>query len=669
MIGETLLPFSLLKTVRSYDARERRQLQWAIVAALFGSSLINLWVQRWQSGVEDWFTLEGLSGYPPVWLGIALGLQLLSSHPFVQKRVRLQTYTLLAIPVACLFAWYELVNTNLFWFVSHWFGITYTVSSYWRFIFGGTALCLLVLVRRWKGRQPVRVAASAPGTPFRRPRVPSGRRVTFADIGGREDLKKDIRELVETRLHPERYRAYGIVRNGILLHGPTGTGKTKLADAIAGEFGIDMQIVHCSTLKGGLIGETGEALRLAFVQAAAQAPCVLFIDEIDDLGSERQSGGQDGGGAGREFNGVVLELMRLITHCRPLPGLVLCAATNRYDALDEALRSRFDLQLRVDNPDQQGREAILRSLLEAKPAEPFPLLEFARKTPGYSARRLQDLVNRASALAAKDRRKVCGADMTAALASCGGQDRDPIHAVHWSDVCLEPATEVEIKLLTQQLNGDFPQLPVPNGLLLLGPTGTGKTTIARLIATSVQRSFYSVTPSDLQFDPKRLSRIFARAVGNSPSILFFDEIDGIAPDRASGFITEQARTFVEQFLIEVSALRPEHRVFLIGATNHFGDVDPAIRNGDRFSEHLSIPLPGEESRYRILNLMLGGTVVEFHREHVSRTVLAGLSISDIKGIVGRAKRNAAKRAMVQNAGSQLPPVTLGDMQEARDAVS
>ena len=129
MREETLVPGSFRETIRSYDARERRQLQWAMVAALVGSSMMSLFIQRWQSGVQDWFTLEGLGGYPPLWLGVALGLHLLSSGAFVRKHQRLQTCTLLAVPVMSLCAWYALLNTGLFWLISGWFGISYGVSS------------------------------------------------------------------------------------------------------------------------------------------------------------------------------------------------------------------------------------------------------------------------------------------------------------------------------------------------------------------------------------------------------------------------------------------------------------------------------------------------------------------------------------------------------------
>ena len=159
----------------------------------------------------------------------------------------------------------------------------------------------------------------------------------FADLGGMDDAKEQIRQVVQAQLNPEKYQRYGIVRNGILLHGPRGTGKTFLARATAGEFGLNFVYVSAPQLLNRWTGATGENIQAVFAQAAARKPVLFFLDEIDSLGADRQDAISDSGGAGRELNNITMSLMSAIDHYRAISGFVLMAATNRLDGLDEAL--------------------------------------------------------------------------------------------------------------------------------------------------------------------------------------------------------------------------------------------------------------------------------------------------------------------------------------------
>ena len=314
------------------------------------------------------------------------------------------------------------------------------------------------------------------------PRQSGSRKVRFADVGGMEQAKQQIRELVESRLHPGMYRKYGTLRNGILLYGPQGSGKTFLAEATAGEFKLRFHYVSCPELQSVWKGETSRNIRDEFDRAVQQRPVLFFVDELDSLGGSRQTaaGRGDPTGSGREFNTIITQLMQSIDQYRAMDGFVLMAATDLLDGLDPALirEGRFDLKIRVGLPDEASRLKILDSQLSTRPCQKFDLREFARRTPGASAARLKALVDRAAASAATEGRKIEGADLRRAIEEMGGKDRPLVHPVHWNDLVLEEDVKRDLRTLIQLLNDTEAshkmRLPTPTGLLLLGPPGTGR---------------------------------------------------------------------------------------------------------------------------------------------------------------------------------------------------
>ena len=500
-------------------------------------------------------------------------------------------------------------------------------------------------------------------------RVPGLR---FSDIGGLEDEKQQIRDLVESRIQPGKYAKYGVVRNGILLYGPPGSGKTFLAEATAGEFGLPFRRVLASDLISMWMGDTEKRIHAEFEDAATHAPVLLFFDEVDSLVTSRQSlaAGGDPTGSGRSFNSATTTFMEMMTKYRDVPGLVLMLATNKMEGLDEAVvrEGRIDLEIRVDLPNEAMRLKILEKQLENRPWRRFDLKEFAQKTAGTSPAKIRALVDKAATFAAAEGRRIEESDLRRAFEQSGGKDRQPFEPVEWSDLVLEEDVERDVRMLVRLLNepglAKKMQVPIPTGVLLVGPTGTGKTTIARLIATQTNRSFYVITPADILGkytgdSVKQVAGLFSRAKGHSPSLIFIDELDALLP-QANASLAQHDVQVVDQFLIEISSLQAENRVFLVGATNRPEGIDPRVLRGGRFSEKIKIGLPGRNGREKLLIKYLGPVRLEAGLEFgLISGLMDGFAPADLKAICDAAKRLAFMRAQKDQPP---PPLSRADFE-------
>jgi transitional endoplasmic reticulum ATPase len=502
-------------------------------------------------------------------------------------------------------------------------------------------------------------------------------RLSFVSVGGMEKAKQQIRELVETRLNPQKYHGYGITKNGILLHGPEGTGKTLLARASAGEFGLALHRVASAALFRMAIGATSENIREEFKRAVANAPSLLFLDEIDAIGARRQGAGtgSDPGGGGRELNSAVTELMQCIDEYRSVPGFVYIATTNRLDVLDPALTrdERWDLKIRVDIPDESAREQILLSLISSKPSQPFDLTEFARQCHGFSAANLRSVVDQAAIIAANENRLIEAKDLRRALEERGGADRPFFSRVDWEDLVLEEQVDQDLRTLIRLLEdrelAREIRVAVPTGLLLIGPSGTGKSMIGRLIATKTRRSYYAIGPADVLGgnvgdSVKRVQEIMRRAKENSPSVVFFDEMDGLFPDRRRAQSQHDIQV-VDQFLIEVSDLDAHQNVFLLGATNHPEKIDPSVLAGHRFQEHWIVKTLEVAGLARLLEKLLRDVTLEpgTSPEGIAREIV-GASQSQAQAICLTARRSAFGRMRRMHGFGELPPLNLQDFEDA-----
>ena len=436
--------------------------------------------------------------------------------------------------------------------------------------------------------------------------------VTFADVGGMERLKQEVRDSVGLMLqHPDEAERYGIEWNGILLHGAPGVGKTYFAQAIAGEY--ELSFIHVSTgdLIAGIQGQSAKNIDKAFQTALDNLPCLLFFDEFDSV-AQRRSENPD-----QESRRTVNQLLTSLEAYRDQAGLLVMAATNNVEQLDPAVirPGRFDRHIRIDLPDAPARLAILETELDDRPvAGDIDLEELVRRTEGMTPAGIEKVVDAAAlavfreAAASGERLALDEAHLLGALESLGGQDRPMVEHWTWESLVLPENTKAQLRQLQSIIENPEAArrfgIDPPSGLLLAGPPGTGKTTVAKVIAAQARCSFYPVSGADVMSkwvgeSEGNIRRLFERARENRPSVIFIDEIDAIAGRRGEFQVHDQQ---VNQLLSEIDGVGGQRGVFVIGATNRPDQLDPALLRGGRLSRTIVLGLPDEPGRLAILGL-------------------------------------------------------------------
>jgi transitional endoplasmic reticulum ATPase len=458
---------------------------------------------------------------------------------------------------------------------------------------------------------------------------------SYEDIGGLGGQVQKIREMIELPLkYPEIFERIGIdPPRGVLLYGPPGTGKTLIAKAAAQETDAYLLFISGPEIVGKYYGESEARLREVFSEAQRNAPSIIFIDEIDAIAPKRE----DVGGEKQVERRIVAQLLSIMDGLKDRGNVIVIATTNIPNSLDPALRrpGRFDREIEIPIPDRAGRKEILEIHTRGMPlAGDVELDELANITQGYVGADLAALC-RESAMHAL-RTVLSEIDFTKReipdeiISGLTIGKENFMHAfreiepsalrevfveipdVGWDDVGGHKEIKknireaVELPLTHADLYARAGVKP-PKGILLYGPPGTGKTLIAKAIAHETQSNFISIKGPQLlsRFvgeSERGMREIFHKARGAAPCIIFFDEIDAIAPVRGGGNDTGVTERVIAQLLTEMDGLEELKGVLVLAATNRIDIIDPALLRAGRFDLLIELPLPDEEARKEILSV-------------------------------------------------------------------
>jgi transitional endoplasmic reticulum ATPase len=492
----------------------------------------------------------------------------------------------------------------------------------------------------------------------------------FEDVGGMETLKREIADTVGLMLrNPDEAERYGIDWNGILLYGPPGVGKTYFAQAIAGEYGLNFIHVSTGDLVSGIVGGSARNIDKAFETAEQNLPCLLFFDEFDSV-AQRRDNTPD-----QESRRTVNQLLTSLEAHHGERGLLVMAATNSVEHLDPAVirPGRFDRHIRIDLPDADARREIFRAELDDRPAaHDLDLDELVLRTEGMTPAAIEKVVDTAAldvfreATQTGQQLELDTANLLAAIERYGGQDRPTVEHWTWDSLVLPSPIKAQLQQLQHVIEDPKSAtrygVEPPTGLLLAGPPGTGKTTVAKVLAAQAHCSFYPIAGADVMSkwvgeSERNIRQLFERARENRPSIVFIDEIDAIA-GRRGGIETQHSS--VNQLLAEIDGVTGQRGVFVIGATNRPDQLDPALLRGGRLSRTIVLGLPDEAGRLAILRLHTARMpTVAVDLEELARQT-DGFSPADLKSLAQEAALAAMTRSASQDAAAS---VTQADFDE------
>lgn len=458
--------------------------------------------------------------------------------------------------------------------------------------------------------------------------------ITYEDIGGLGDAVARVREMIELPLrHPELFKRLGVeAPKGVLLHGPPGTGKTLLAKAVANETNSNFFTIGGPEIMSKYHGESEERLRNVFKEAEKNAPSIIFIDEIDSIAPKREEV------TGEVERRIVAQLLSLMDGMTSRGKVVVIAATNRINAIDPALRrpGRFDREIEIGVPNRDGRLEVLQIHTRGMPLDKdVDLQKLADISHGFVGADLQALAKEAAMRAL--RRVLPDINLSSESIPLETlrkiivrmqdfmdviKETEPsamrevfveVPDIKWEDIGglssikqeLQEAVEWPLKY---QNVFTYADATPPKGILLYGPPGTGKTLMAKAAANESEANFISIKGPELLSkwvgeSEKGIREVFRKARQAAPCIIFFDELDAIAPtrggDHGDSHVTERV---ISQFLTEMDGLEILTNVVVIAATNRPDIIDPALLRPGRFDRILYVPPPDRDSRLQILKI-------------------------------------------------------------------
>jgi transitional endoplasmic reticulum ATPase len=457
--------------------------------------------------------------------------------------------------------------------------------------------------------------------------------VTYEDIGGLKDESQKVREMIELPLrHPEIFEKLGIeAPKGILLYGPPGTGKTLLAKAVANESSAHFISISGPEIMSKFYGESEARLREIFKETKEKAPSIIFIDEIDSITPKREEV------TGEVERRVVSQLLSLMDGLEARGKVIVIAATNRQNAIDPALRrpGRFDREIEIKVPDKRGRLEILLIHTRNMPLNPDVNQEkIAAVTHGFVGADLEYLCKEAAMKCLRrllpelnledekippetlEKLIITKSDFDNAIKEVMPSAMREVYLespdVEWGDIGgldevkreLQEAVEWPLR---------YPDLytklghSIPKGILMHGPSGTGKTMLAKAVATESEANFISVKGPELLSkwigeSERGVREIFRRARQAAPCVVFFDEVDSIAPIRGMEGVNAGTERMVSQLLTEMDGIQELTGVVIIAATNRLDMIDTALLRPGRFDKIVFVPKPDLNTRLKILEI-------------------------------------------------------------------